>query len=173
MAEVVLRRPGRRPPAPRRRPRWPTGWWCRAPGPATGTPASPWTPGPGEALDRRGYDDHGHRARPFRAGWFGAPTWWCAWTAPTSRPWSGLGRGRAGDDRYDGRLVLLRPFDPRAGGAVDVPDPYYGDDTDFDGLPDLVEAGCRGRGLATGSELGPAGSTGGQTGGSTVRGEAP
>ena len=25
---------------------------------------------------------------------------------------------------------MLRGFDPRAGGAVDVPDPYYGDDAD-------------------------------------------
>ena len=40
--------------------------------------------------------------------------------------------------------MLLRSFDRRAGGAVDVPDPYYGDDDDFERCLDLVEAGCRG-----------------------------
>ena len=40
--------------------------------------------------------------------------------------------------------MLLRTFDRRAGGHVDVPDPYYGDDTDFEHCLDLVEAGCRG-----------------------------
>ena len=55
-----------------------------------------------------------------------------------------LARANAGDDRYDDRLVMLRQFDPRAGGAVDVPDPYYGDDADFEACLDLVEAGCRG-----------------------------
>ena len=41
-------------------------------------------------------------------------------------------------------MVLLRTFDRRAGGHVDVPDPYYGDDADFDHCLDLVEAGCPG-----------------------------
>jgi protein-tyrosine phosphatase len=54
------------------------------------------------------------------------------------------GRTAAGDDRYEDRLVLLRQFDPRAGGSVDVPDPYYGDDAGFEDCLDLVEAGCRG-----------------------------
>jgi protein-tyrosine phosphatase len=27
---------------------------------------------------------------------------------------------------------------------VDVPDPYYGDDDDFEHCLDLIEAGCRG-----------------------------
>ena len=55
-----------------------------------------------------------------------------------------LARARAGDYRYDDRLVMMRSFDPRAGGDVDVPDPYYGDDDDFERCLDLVEAGCRG-----------------------------
>ena len=56
----------------------------------------------------------------------------------------GLARRRAGDDRYEDRLVLLRSFDPRAGGAVDVPDPYYGDDADFERCLDHGGGGCRG-----------------------------
>jgi protein-tyrosine phosphatase len=39
---------------------------------------------------------------------------------------------------------MLRSFDPRAGGAVDIPDPYYGDDAEFEACLDLVVAGCRG-----------------------------
>jgi protein-tyrosine phosphatase len=52
-----------------------------------------------------------------------------------------------GDDRYEERMVLLRTFDRRAGGHVDVPDPYYGDGADFEHCLDLVEAGCTGLAL--------------------------
>jgi protein-tyrosine phosphatase len=43
-----------------------------------------------------------------------------------------------------GRLVLLRAFDPAAGAAADVPDPYYGDDAVFDDCRDMIAAGCAG-----------------------------
>jgi protein-tyrosine phosphatase len=56
----------------------------------------------------------------------------------------GLARKQAGDDRFEERLVMLRGFDARAGGAVDVPDPYYGGDADFETCLDMVESGCRG-----------------------------
>jgi protein-tyrosine phosphatase len=55
-----------------------------------------------------------------------------------------MARAKAGDYRYDDLLVMMRSFDPRAGGDPDVPDPYYGDDSDFERCLDLVEAGCRG-----------------------------
>jgi protein-tyrosine phosphatase len=42
------------------------------------------------------------------------------------------------------RLDLLRAFDPAAGAAADVPDPYYGDDTVFDDCRDMIAAGCGG-----------------------------
>jgi protein-tyrosine phosphatase len=42
------------------------------------------------------------------------------------------------------KLHLLREFDPDAGGDLDVPDPYYGDDDGFERVLDLVEAACRG-----------------------------
>ena len=41
------------------------------------------------------------------------------------------------------RLALLRAFDPAAGAAADVPDPYYGDDAVFDDCRDMIAAGCR------------------------------
>jgi len=56
----------------------------------------------------------------------------------------GDARAAAGDYRHDERLVLLRSFGSRGGGDPDVPDPYYGEDADFEGCLDLVVAGCTG-----------------------------
>jgi protein-tyrosine phosphatase len=44
------------------------------------------------------------------------------------------------------RIVLLRAFDPvaRAHGDLDVPDPYYGDETEFVEALEIIEAGCAG-----------------------------
>ena len=57
-----------------------------------------------------------------------------------------LSLGRAGPATTASTTAwsCCRQFDARAGGAVDVPDPYYGDDADFEACLDLVEAGCRG-----------------------------
>jgi len=96
------------------------------------------------ALERRGYLDHGHVARKFDTAWLESTALVVALDRGHQQTLLSLGRGRAGDDRYDDRLVMLRQFDPRAGGAVDVPDPYYGDDAEFEACLDLVESGCRG-----------------------------
>jgi protein-tyrosine phosphatase len=96
------------------------------------------------ALERRGYLDGGHRARAFESAWFDATDLVVCLDRGHQQTLMSLARKKAGDDRYEDRLVLLRPFDPRAGGAVDVPDPYYGDDDDFESCLDLVESGCRG-----------------------------
>jgi protein-tyrosine phosphatase len=42
------------------------------------------------------------------------------------------------------RLVLLRAFDPAAGAAADVPDPYYGDEAAFDDCLAMIVAACTG-----------------------------
>ncbi len=42
------------------------------------------------------------------------------------------------------RLVLLRSFDPAAGAAADVPDPYYGEQAVFDDCRDMIAAACTG-----------------------------
>ena len=96
------------------------------------------------ALARRGYVDHGHAARPFETVWFDSVDLVVCLDRGHQQTLVSLARGRAGDDRYLDRLVMLRSFDPRAGGSVDVPDPYYGDDAEFEACLDLVEAGCRG-----------------------------
>jgi protein-tyrosine phosphatase len=96
------------------------------------------------ALERRGYVDDGHRAQKLDTGWFQTADLVVCMDRGHQQTLVSLGRGRSGDDRFDDHLVMLRRFDPRAGGAVDVPDPYYGDDADFERCLDLVEAGCRG-----------------------------
>jgi protein-tyrosine phosphatase len=96
------------------------------------------------ALERRGYTDHGHVARAFETAWFDSTDLVVCMDRGHQQTLVSLARGRTGDDRYHGRLVMLRQFDPRSGGAVDVPDPYYGDDAEFESCLDLVESGCRG-----------------------------
>jgi protein-tyrosine phosphatase len=96
------------------------------------------------ALERRGYTAHGHLARPFKTAWLPATDLVVCLDRGHQQTLLSLARAQAGDDRYDDRLVMLRQFDPRAGGEIDVPDPYYGDDADFEACLSMVESGCRG-----------------------------
>jgi len=48
-------------------------------------------------------------------------------------------KGRLPTDRHRS-VHLLRPFDPRSGGAQDVADPYYGTDEEFQRSIAIVEA---------------------------------
>jgi protein-tyrosine phosphatase len=105
---------------------------------------APMDPRARAALEQHGYVDHGHRARSFETAWFETTDLVVCMDRGHQQTLLSLGRTKAGDDRYDERLVVLRQFDPRAGGAVDVPDPYYGDDTDFVACLTMVESGCRG-----------------------------
>jgi protein-tyrosine phosphatase len=50
----------------------------------------------------------------------------------------------APDEEAAEKVRLLREFDPRASGDLDVPDPYYGGDRGFETVLDMVEAACRG-----------------------------
>jgi protein-tyrosine phosphatase len=96
------------------------------------------------ALETRGFADPGHRAQAFSTSWFASVDLIVCLDRGHQQTLLSLGRNRAGDNRYDSRLVLLRQFDARAGGGVDVPDPYYGDAADFESCLSLVEAGCQG-----------------------------
>ena len=42
----------------------------------------------------------------------------------------------------EGKLVMLRDYDPEADGALDVPDPYYGGEQGFERVLDLLDEGC-------------------------------
>ncbi len=103
----------------------------------------PMDPRAAAALAAAGYADHGHRARAFEAAWFGERDLVVAMARTHQQTLAGLARHRAGGG-HRAELVLLRPFDPRAGGSVDVPDPYYGDAAHFDECLAMIEAGCRG-----------------------------
>jgi protein-tyrosine phosphatase len=96
------------------------------------------------ALERRGYTDHGHRAQAFETAWLPGADLVVCMDRGHRQTLASMARARAGDYRYEDRLVMMRSFDPRAGGDIDVPDPYYGDDEEFEHCLDLVEAGCRG-----------------------------
>ena len=96
------------------------------------------------ALERRGYVDHGHRAQAFETARLPGAGLVVCMDRGHRQTLASMARASAGDYRYDDRLVMMRSFDPRAGGDIDVPDPYYGEDEDFERCLDLIEAGCRG-----------------------------
>jgi protein-tyrosine phosphatase len=50
----------------------------------------------------------------------------------------------APDEAAAEKVRLLREFDPRAAGDLDVPDPYYGGERGFEDVLDQVQAACRG-----------------------------
>ncbi len=54
------------------------------------------------------------------------------------------GLERAAPPRATARLALFRSFDPTAPPGAEVPDPYGGDDGDFDEVLDICERACRG-----------------------------
>jgi protein-tyrosine phosphatase len=94
-------------------------------------------------LGRRGYDASRHRARLFEPDWFDG----CDLVVALDRGHERVLRAWAGTDGARDKVVLLRRFDPAAGGAtgrdLDIPDPYYDDDA-FETVLDQVEAACRG-----------------------------
>jgi protein-tyrosine phosphatase len=103
----------------------------------------PMDPRARRALAAAGYRDHGHVARQFRTA--SVPK--LDLIVALDRRHLQTVRGMASARQIPGaeaRTVLLRQFDRSAGGALDVPDPYYGDDSAFDECLAMVEAGCRG-----------------------------
>jgi protein-tyrosine phosphatase len=99
------------------------------------------------ALARAGYPDHGHVAHQVVSADLGSIDLAVALDRRHQQTLRSLG---ADPDR----LALLRSFDPAAGAAADVPDPYYGDDAAFDECRDMIAAGCAGliASLATSSD---------------------
>ncbi len=89
------------------------------------------------ALARRGYDGESHRARQFSSTWFDSYDLILAMDHDNLRTLRRL----APDDSAAGRVMLLRQFDADASDADDqlVPDPYYGDERDFETGLDIIE----------------------------------
>lgn len=112
----------------------------------------PMDPRAGAALASRGYDPDGHVARQVVANRLADLDLLVALDRRHQQTLRSLGSAAG----VDGRLVLLRSYDRAAGGAVDVPDPFYGDDADFARCLDQVEAACRGLAGALAETLGRA-----------------
>jgi XTP/dITP diphosphohydrolase len=96
-------------------------------------------PGAEAALRRRGLTAAGHRARQLTAAEVaGADLVLCADRANLAAV------RRLAPDAGD-KVRLLREFDPAAGpGDDEVPDPYGGDDCDFEAALERIEAACQG-----------------------------
>jgi protein-tyrosine phosphatase len=105
-----------------------------------------------DALERAGYADHGHLAHAIA----GRDVAGLDLVVGLDRRHVETVRGRASRTGIETTMVLLRPFDPAAGGHVDVPDPYYGGDEEFSACLAMVEAGCRGLLDALVTAIGPA-----------------
>ncbi len=89
------------------------------------------------ALARAGYPSHAHVAHQIAVAQFSRYDFIVALDRRHKQTLRSLG---AEPDR----LFLLRAFDPSAGAAADIPDPYYGDDATFDDCLALIAAGCKG-----------------------------
>jgi protein-tyrosine phosphatase len=88
-------------------------------------------------LRRGGYPDHPHVARQFPTARLARFDLMVALDRRHQQTLRSLG---ADPDR----IKMLRAFDPASGAAVDVPDPYYGDDAVFDDCRDMIAAACAG-----------------------------
>lgn len=94
------------------------------------------------ALAHRGYDGSAHRARQFRPDWFDDRDLILAMDHDNVRTLRRL----APDASAAERVMLLRSFDPELGqaDAAVVPDPYYGDERDFEIGLDIIERSVEG-----------------------------
>jgi low molecular weight protein-tyrosine phosphatase len=90
-----------------------------------------------EALLRAGFPDHPHVAHQFSTALLETFDLIVALDRRHQQTLRGLGTS-------PDRLFLLRSFDLSSGAAADVPDPYYGDHTEFDACLNMITAGCRG-----------------------------
>jgi protein-tyrosine phosphatase len=91
------------------------------------------------ALRRHGFTSE-HAARKFQRSWFDDYDLVIALDRGHLRELRAL----AADDRDCDKIRLLRSFDPRAGANLDVPDPYYDGDAEFEHVMDLIEAAVPG-----------------------------
>jgi protein-tyrosine phosphatase len=89
------------------------------------------------ALVRAGYPDHAHVAHQVVSAELGSIDLLVALDRRHQQTLRSLGVDPV-------HLSLLRAFDPAAGAASDVPDPYYGDEAEFDACLAMIANGCRG-----------------------------
>lgn len=93
------------------------------------------------ALRRRGWPPDGHRARCITAADIAEADLVLASDHSNLSHLKRLARNE--EDRS--KIRLLRSFDPAVTASDDeVPDPWFGDESDFDHALELIEAACRG-----------------------------
>ncbi|MFF9849191.1 low molecular weight protein-tyrosine-phosphatase [Streptomyces litmocidini] len=90
-------------------------------------------------LDENGYAS-AHTARQFRASWFADLDLVIALDGGHLRRLRELAR----TPEEAARTRLLRSYDPAAGDALDVPDPYYGGRAEYEECLEMVEAASEG-----------------------------
>jgi protein-tyrosine phosphatase len=93
-------------------------------------------------LAAAGYDGRAHRARQFDPGWFDELDLVVALDSTHEEHLQAL----APDDATRAKVVLLRSFDEAAlaDGSLDLMDPFYGGQEEFDRVLTEVEAACAG-----------------------------
>jgi protein-tyrosine phosphatase len=97
-------------------------------------------------LTRRGYDGSRHIARQIGPGWLGD---FDLLVVMDNRNLANVRQMAASlpggaDGLADGRLVLMRSFDPAAEPGAEVPDPYNGNKADYEQAFELVHAAAMG-----------------------------
>jgi protein-tyrosine phosphatase len=97
----------------------------------------PMDPRAAAALRRAGFPDHAHRAHQVSVPALKKANLVVALDRRHQQTLRSLGVDPV-------HLSLLRAFDPAAGAASDVPDPYYGDEAEFDACLAMIANGCRG-----------------------------
>ncbi|NDL60122.1 low molecular weight protein-tyrosine-phosphatase [Phytoactinopolyspora mesophila] len=108
-------------------------------------------------LRAHGYDASRHHARQFQASWFDDFDLVIALDRANAADLRRLAPVESARDK----IRLLRSYDPAAHGTsdLDVPDPYYGDDSGFEHVLRLVEAAGAGFTAQIKAELDPASRT--------------
>jgi protein-tyrosine phosphatase len=99
-------------------------------------------------LSRRGYDGSQHVARQVNAGWLPDYDLFVVMDRRNLANLRQMAAGRpgraAGPELADGRIRLMRSFDPEAEPDAEVPDPYHGGPAEYEETFELVQAAARG-----------------------------
>jgi protein-tyrosine phosphatase len=99
-------------------------------------------------LSRRGYDGSQHVARQITAGWLPDYDLFVVMDQRNLANLRLMAAGQPGrapaPDLADGRIRLMRSFDPAAEPEAEVPDPYHGGPAEYEETFELVQAAARG-----------------------------
>jgi protein-tyrosine phosphatase len=98
-------------------------------------------------LTRRGYDGSRHVARQIAPSWLGRYDLLVVMdrrNLDTLRQFAAADGTAGAAALTEGRVQMMRSFDPAAGPGAEVPDPYHGGPEDYTQTFELVQAAARG-----------------------------